>query len=62
MEPHKPYTFIKMLREIIQLLTLHEHYGVSEEIEIAKGKYQYPSTIKIGKRQLKRQLKWLKRK
>jgi hypothetical protein len=31
-------------------------------IEIAKGKYQRPTTLKQGFNQIKREIKWLKRK
>jgi hypothetical protein len=47
-----------MLKNILQLLQLHEHYGVSENIEIAKGKYELPITFKKAKTQLKRNIKW----
>lgn len=48
-----------MLKNILQLLQLHEHYAVSQNIEIAKGKNQMISTFKIFKRQLKREMKWI---
>lgn len=48
-----------MLKNIIQLLQLHEHYGVSENIEIAKGKNELPKTFKQAKTQLKRNIKWI---
>ena len=47
-----------MLKNIITLLQLHEHYGVSENIEIAKGKNELPKSFKQGYRQSKRELKW----
>jgi len=43
-----------MLKNIIELLQLTEHYGVYENIEIAKGKYELPKTMKQGVKQLKR--------
>lgn len=46
-----------MLKNIIQLLQLHEHYGISENIEIAKGKNEIPKTWKKGFKQLKRFIK-----
>jgi len=49
-----------MIKNILELLALDEHYGQSELIEIAKGKYQLNTTWKDGFKQLKRQLKWLK--
>jgi|GWRWMinimDraft_13_1066021.scaffolds.fasta_scaffold00046_5 hypothetical protein len=47
-----------MLKNIIQLLQLNDHYGVSENIEIAKGKNELPKSFKQGYRQIKRELKW----
>ena len=49
-----------MIKNILELLALDEHLGQSENIEIAKGKYQIVKTWKKGFKQLKRQLKWLK--
>jgi hypothetical protein len=39
-----------------------DHYGQSEAIEIAKGKYEYPKTFKDFFKQVKREFKWRKRK
>ena len=50
-----------MLKNIIQLLQLHEHYGISENIEIAKGKNELPKKFKQAKNQLKRNIKWITR-
>ena len=47
---------------IIKLLNIDEFYGISETVEIAKGKYKLPLTVKEGFKQLKRQRKWLLRK
>ncbi len=47
-----------MIENIIELLKLQEHYGSSEVVEIAKGKYEYPDTFTKIKKQFKR---WLKR-
>lgn len=47
-----------MLKNIIQLLQLHEHYAVSENIEIAKGKNELPKSFKKAIPQLKRLIKW----
>lgn len=46
---------------ILKLLKQDDFYGVSEEIEIAKGKNKLPETFKEGFKQLKRQKEWLKR-
>lgn len=47
----------KMISLIIQLAQSQEWYGVSENVEIAKGKNQYMQTWKQMKKQLKRALK-----
>ena len=46
-----------MINNILQLLAIDEHYAKSELIEIAKGKYEYPATIKKGLKQIKRLIK-----
>jgi hypothetical protein len=46
-----------MIKNILDLLALDEHYGQSEVIEIAKGKYQLPKTFKQAFEQIKRQWK-----
>lgn len=46
-----------MIKNILDLLALDEHYGQSEIIEIAKGKYQLVKTWKQGFEQIKRQWK-----
>ena len=46
-----------MIKHILDLLALHEHYGQSEVIEIAKGKYKLVTSWKQGFEQLKRQWK-----
>ena len=45
-----------MINNIIQLLSIDEHYGQSEIIEIAKGKYKLVTSWKQGFEQIKR--KW----
>jgi len=45
-----------MIALIIQLLESSEHYGQSENIEIAKGKHAIARTIKQGWKKLKRQI------
>ena len=47
-----------MIERIIQMLSLSEFYGVSENIDIAKGKYKIPTTIKEAVKSNKR---WRKR-
>ena len=46
-----------MIKNILDLLALHEHYGQSEVIEIAKGKYKLITTWKQGFENIKRQWK-----
>jgi hypothetical protein len=43
-----------MIVDIIELLNVSEHYGVSERVEIAKGKYQIVRTWKQGINKIKR--------
>ena len=46
-----------MIKNILQLLSLDEHYKQSEVIEIAKGKYKLVTSWKQGFEQVKRQWK-----
>lgn len=50
-----------MIDNIITLLNSNDFYGESELIEIAKGKYKLPKTIKEKSKQRKREKLWLKR-
>ena len=43
-----------MIKTVIDLLNFDEFYGISDNIDIAKGKYKYPQTIKEAKQLLKR--------
>ena len=45
-----------MIALIVQLLEASEHYGQSENIEIAKGKYNLAKTIKQGWTKAKREI------
>lgn len=47
-----------MIKHIIEMLGLLNHYNQSETIEIAKGKYELPTTMKKGWNQIKRNYKW----
>jgi hypothetical protein len=49
-----------MIKIILEMLQLNEHYGQSETIEIAKGKYELPTTFSAGLKQFKRQIKEIK--
>ena len=33
-----------MIKSIIELLQYNEFYGISEDVDIAKGKYQIPNS------------------
>jgi len=46
---------------MFEILRLNEFYGASEAIEIAKGRNELPLTLKKGFKQLRRELKWLRR-
>jgi len=39
---------------VLKLLNLDNFYGISETIEIAKGKYKLPLTLVEGVKQVKR--------
>jgi len=45
-----------MIKNIIELLNANEYYGVSERINIAKGKYELPQTWKDLSKYIKRRL------
>jgi len=48
-----------MIANIINLLQQDDFIGVSENLEIAKGKYELPKTFKGLRKKIRRQ--WLKR-
>jgi len=43
-----------MIKEVLEILKISEFYGVSENIEIAKGKYAIPKSFKQAYEQGKR--------
>lgn len=43
-----------MLKNILDLLKLDDYYGVSPYIDIAKGKYEAPATLKEAINKTKR--------
>ena len=43
-----------MIKQIIDIIVLNEFYGVSENMDIAKGKYKLPSSLSESKKLLKR--------
>ena len=42
----------------LKLLALDDFYGQTENIEVAKGKYKLPQSIKEGYKLYKRQILW----
>ncbi len=50
-----------MIAVALELLALDEWKGVSENIDIAKGKYELKDTWKKGFKQFKRDIEWLKK-
>ena len=47
-----------MIEKIFEMLKLSEHFGISEEIEIAKGKHKLTDNLKEIYKQEKRLLKF----
>ena len=45
-----------MIKNIIAMLQIGEHLGVSENIEIAKGKYKFSTSIKAHWKQARREI------
>ena len=43
-----------MIKTVIDLLNLDDFYGMNEDVDVAKGKYKYPQSIKEAKLLLKR--------
>ena len=43
-----------MIRQIIELLKYDDYYGVSEDIDLAKGKYKAPKGFKEARELIKR--------
>lgn len=50
-----------MIKQILELLALDAHYGQSENIDIAKGKYAIAKNWNQGIKQIKRELKCQKK-
>jgi len=48
-----------MIKNIIDLLALDDYYGISERVEISKGKYAIAYTWKDGFKKIKRL--WLRK-
>ena len=51
-----------IVKHIIAMLQIGEHLGVSENIEIAKGKYKFSTSIKAHWKQARREIIMLKTK
>ena len=49
-----------MIETALKLLSLDNWYNVSENVEIAKGKYELADTLKKGINKVKRNYKWKK--
>jgi len=45
-----------IVKHIIAMLQIGEHLGVSENIEIAKGKYKFSTSIKAHWKQARREI------
>ena len=43
-----------MIKNVIDLLALYDYYGISENIDIAKGKYEYITSFKRAWDKIKR--------
>lgn len=43
-----------MIKDIIDLLRIDEFYGISKNIDISKGLYSIPTSVKDGMKQIKR--------
>ena len=50
-----------MIQLILELLKTDDFYGVSEIVDVAKGKHELTGNIKKIYKQEKRKLKWLKK-
>ena len=50
-----------MITKVLDMLAVSEFYNVSENVEIAKGKYERITSWKQGINQIKRIAKWRKK-
>jgi len=46
---------------IFQILRVSEFYDQGKSIDIAKGKYEYPTSMKMIVNKLKRKYRWLRK-
>lgn len=49
-----------MIKEILNLLLLDDHFGQSDNIDIAKGRYSIPKNWSNGLKQIKREWQRIK--
>lgn len=49
-----------MITDILNMLRIDDFYGKSDNIEIAKGRYKLPTTVKDVFKQAKRERKYKK--
>jgi len=49
-----------MITDILNMLRIDDFYGKSDNIEIAKGRYKLPTTVKDVFKQTKRERKYIK--
>jgi hypothetical protein len=49
-----------MITDILNMLRIDDFYGKSDNIEIAKGRYKLPTTVKDVFKQAKRERKYIK--
>ncbi len=47
-----------MIDKLLELLAQDKWYGASRNIDIAKGKYKIPKTLKEKREQVKREKAW----
>lgn len=47
-----------MIGEIIKLVKIDNWHGISETVDIAKGKYEIPDAWSEFKDKIKREIKW----
>ena len=50
-----------MIKNIVDMLKLDDHFGISDNVEIAKGKYKLESNVKKIYKQEKRKLYFKKK-
>jgi hypothetical protein len=49
-----------MIENLLKLINSIDYFNESEEIEIAKGRYKMPTTVKEAYNQFKRDIRWQK--